>query len=99
MHFIKLLALHPEQRSERDSPSRGGNADGWGVAVELGRANCGDDGVLGSGWGAEAGEERGVAVAEGDRHARVAGGDGGADLVEGPAVEYSYLKHHSPAVL
>lgn len=97
-YFIKLLELHPDQRSKRDSPSRGGNADGWGVAVELGGANCSDDGVLRGGWGAEAGEERGVAVAEGDRHARVAVGDGGADLVEGAAVEYNYLKHRSPAV-
>ncbi|RWW16421.1 hypothetical protein GW17_00019689, partial [Ensete ventricosum] len=54
------------EQEKRKVPSCGCETGAGSVAVELTRPEGGDDGVDGLGSGPEAGERRGVAVAEGD---------------------------------
>lgn len=70
---------------EADVPPGRKNTDGGGIAVEFGGAEGFGDGVVGDLGGSEAGESRGVAVAEKDYGPRVR-------LVEVPhdLVEYAF---------
>lgn len=66
-------------------PPGGKDSDGRAVAVELAGTDGVDDGVLGDGGRAEAREGGGIAVAERDRGAAVAGVEIGHELAEDAA--------------
>lgn len=68
-----------------NSPSGGKNADVRRVAVEVGGAHGGDDGVLGDGGGPEAGEHGGISMAQLDDRPRPPFLDIGYDPVEDAA--------------
>lgn len=50
-----------------DSPPSGENTVGRGIAIEIGGAQGGDNGVFGEGGGPEAREDGGITMAEGNR--------------------------------
>lgn len=78
--MLATLVVYICKKKEK-LPSCGGEADAGGVAVELPRAQCGGDGVLGLDGRPEGREHGGVAVRQGQHGPRAVLPHAGADLV------------------